>query len=57
MQHRHIIESVISTKNITKNERLYKVIAHDVSKTLHTMTKLKSEIEMYNDVHLNRDSH
>ncbi len=57
MQHRYIIESVISSKNITKNERLYKVIAHDVSKTLHIMTKLKSEIEMYNDIHLNRDSH
>ena len=57
MQHRHIIESVISLKNITKNERLYKVIAHDVNKTLHTMTELKLEIEMYNDVHLNRDSH
>ena len=53
MQHRHIIELVISTKNITKNERLYKVIAHDVSKTLHTMTELKSEIKMYNDDHLN----
>ncbi len=56
MQHHHIIESVISSKNITKDERLYKVIAHDVSKTLHTMTELKSEIEMYNDVHLNRES-
>ncbi len=53
MQHRHIIESVISTKNITKDERLYKVIAHEVSKTLHTMTELKSEIETYNDIYLN----
>ncbi len=57
MQHRHIIESVISLKTITKDERLYKVIAHGISKTLHTMTELKSEIEMYNDIHLNRDSH
>ncbi len=57
MQHRYIIELVISLKNITKNERLYKVIVHDVNKTLHIMTELKSEIEMYNDVHLNRDSH
>ncbi len=55
MQHRYIIESVISTKNITKNERLYKVITHEVSKTLHTMTELK--IETYNDIHLNRESH
>ena len=53
MQHHHIIKSVISSKNITKDERLYKVIAHGVSKTLHIMTELKSEIEMYNDVHLN----
>ncbi len=57
MQHRYIIKSVISLKNITKDERLYKVIAHGVNKTLHTMTELKSEIEMYNDVHLNQDSH
>ncbi len=57
MQHRYIIKSVISLKNITKDERMYKVIAHDVNKTLHIMTELKSEIEMYNDVHLNRDSH
>ncbi len=57
MQHRYIIKSVISLKTITKDERLYKVIAHDVSKTLHIMTELKSEIEMYNDIHLNRDSH
>ncbi len=57
MQHRHIIESVISLKTITKDERLYKVIAHGISKTLHIMTELKSEIEMYNDIHLNRDPH
>ncbi len=57
MQHRHIIKLVISLKTITKNERLYKVIAHEISKTLHTMTELKSEIEIYNDIHLNRDSH
>ncbi len=57
MQHRHIIKLIISLKNITKDERLYKVIAHDISKTLHIMTELKSEIKMYNDVHLNRDSH
>ncbi len=57
MQHRHIIKSVISLKTITKNKRLYKVIAHGISKTLHTMTELKLEIKMYNDIHLNRDSH
>ncbi len=57
MQHRYIIELIISTKNITKNERLYKVIAHDVSKTLHIMTKLKLEIKTYNDIYLNRDSY
>ncbi len=57
MQHRHIIKSVISLKTIIKNERLYKVITHEISKTLYTMTELKSEIEMYNDIYLNRDSH
>ncbi len=57
MQYRHIIKSVISLKTITKNERLYKFIAHGISKTLHIMIKLKSEIEMYNDIHLNRDSY
>ncbi len=57
MQHRHIIKSVISLKTITKDERLYKVIAHGISKTLHIMTELKSEIEMYNDIYLNQDSH
>ncbi len=57
MQHRYIIELVINTKNITKNERLYKVITHEVSKTLHTMTELKSEIKTYNDIYLNRDSY
>ena len=53
MQHRHIIKSVISLKTITKNKRLYKVIAHGISKTLHTMTELKLEIKMYNDIYLN----
>ena len=55
LKHRHILESVISSKSIIKNERLYKVIAHNVSKTLHIITELKSEIEMYNDVKLSRD--
>jgi len=54
MQHRHIIKLVISLKNIIKDERLYKVIAHGISKTLHIMTELKSEIEMYNDFHRGR---
>ena len=55
LKHLNILNFVINLKSITKNEKHYKVIAHNVSKTL-TLQKLKSEIEMYNDVQLIRES-
>ncbi len=57
MQHRYILKLVISLKNIIKNERLYKVIAHEVSKILYIITELKLKLKMYNDIHLNQDSY
>ena len=55
LKHLNILNFVINLKSITKNEKHYKVIAHNVSKTL-TLQELKLEIEMYNDVQLIRES-
>ena len=54
LKHLNILNFVINLKIIIKNEKHYKVIAHNVNKTL-TLQELKSEIEMYNDVQLIRE--
>ena len=55
LKHLNILNSVINLKNITKDEKHYKVIAHNVNKTL-ALQKLKLKIEMYNNVQLIRES-
>ena len=54
LKHLNILNFVINLKSITKNEKHYKVIAHNVNKTL-ALQELKSEIEIYNDVQLIRE--